>query len=237
MIAAGATPAAGPSIDRCNVYVFNRQELADGAIIRDALSLKSYSKSGRKTAGTPTLDTNVWATATEAAKHIGVSIQLLSYLEGVTPLTQATPLNVPKKNTRYYRWDTVNSTKSFLERMVPAKKLASIIGVTEAKLLRRAGRLFKSPTVHMSNTTYLPADHANTLKHHFSNYWCSDIAANFLGCKRSDIDNWRRLGHLSAVDQNHPDFIEGIHLYDNNDIRQFKRPVRVYTTRSSYKKA
>jgi hypothetical protein len=224
LIAAGATPVAGPSIDGCNIYVFHREELEDESLIRYALSLKTYSQSGRRAAGTPSLDTTIWATATEAADYLNISLQKLSYLEGLTPLTKATPLFVPIKNTRYYRWDCVRATKDVIDTLVPAKKLASSIGVTEQKLLRRAGRIFKSPSFYLDGTTYLSAANANKLKYHFKRYWCADIAAKFLGSKRFDINNWRRLGHLDALDNDHPGFIEGIHLYDNKVIRHFIKP-------------
>jgi hypothetical protein len=224
LISAGVSPVAGPSIDGCNIYVFHKEELEDENLIRYALSLESYSKSGRRAAGTPTLDTTVWATAKEAADYLNVSLQKLSYLEGLTPLTKATPLFVPIKNTRYYRWDCVRATKDVIDTLVPAKKLASSIGVTEQKLLRRAGRMFKSPSINLDGTTYLSAAIANKVKYHFKRYWCADIACKFLGCKRFDINNWRRLGNLDAIDKDHPGFIEGIHLYDNKVIRHFIKP-------------
>ncbi len=224
LIAAGATPVAGPSVDKCNIFVFRRTEVDNPRLINRALALVSYSNSGRRPDSAPTIDTAIWAGATEAAAYLNTSVQQLTYLESVSPLTEAYPAFSRSGSGRYYRWESVRAAKTFLDTLVDIDHLAKRTRLARPKLLRRIGRLFKNPLIKLNNTTYISSADANKVELHCKRYWCADVAADYLDCRRHDINNWRRLGHLSALEQNHPGFIEGLHLYESRLIKQFQPP-------------
>lgn len=224
LIAAGAAPVAGPSVDKCNIYVFHRAEVEDTYLTSRALTLVSYSNAGRRPDGTPKIDTAVWAGATEAAAYLNTSVQQLGYLESVSPLTEACPPFQTSGGGRYYRWETVRAAKTFMDTLVDIDQLVKRTGLNRPKLLRRIGRLFKNPLIKLNDTTYVSSADANKVEFHCKRYWCADVAAAYIGCRRHNINNWRNLGYLDALDRDNPGFIEGIHLYESRLIKKFRPP-------------
>lgn len=223
LIHLGIKPVSGRTVDGNIVYVFKKADADSLEVSKAALQLNRFSRSGRQTKSTHEPNKSIWADSKTAAALLGFNTRHLSKLVDVTPLTAGYP-NSSDPFKLYYRKTTIVDAQRFLESLVSVDTLAVATELSRPQLVRRIGYIMKNGIIRIRDVDYLSAEHAELVKQHCKLYWCASATAKYLGCKRCDIHNWKRLGHLIALPSQHPDYIEQPSLFEAKVIRKFRRP-------------
>ncbi|WP_372778209.1 TniQ family protein [Litorivivens sp.] len=219
----GINPISGPDIDGTTLYIFATKSIKGLTKAQLAIAEREYRGVGRKGADAPRPDKRRWMTAKDVTSLLQVSNQKLKYLTRVTPLVEGVPETSSSKATRYFKRDSAEKAKAFIDSLVPIDELVRSTGLSRQKLLRRIRLLIRDAVITINKTNFVTPNDAQRFLSHSRDYWCADTAAEFLGCKRFDINNWRKMGVLDAIPPTDRNFVGTPHLYLRTEIEKFRR--------------
>jgi len=221
----GIEPVSGGDIDSTTIYYFRKAETDGVTLAALAKAKKSYIGAGRKSSSAKRINTDKWADSKEVVQFFGLpSAQSLDYLTQVTPLVQGEPEHKPAGRTRYFRRNSLEAAQQFMNSLVPVETLADSTGLSKAKLTRRINQLLKNAIITLNHTPYLSETDAERITDHCNRFWCADTAAAYLKCNRFDVNNWRKLGHLTPIGQDVTGYLGTPHLYQRQDVKRFIKP-------------
>ena len=222
----GINPVSGPEIDGTTLYIFAIKDVSHLTKAQLDIAENEYTGVGRKGPEAQRLDEKRWMATKEVISLLQVSSQQLQYLTRVTPLVEGVPETPSPKTTRYFKRDSAKKAKRFIDSLVSIDELARSTNLSRNKLLRRIGQLFKGAVITINKTSFVTPDHAQRFVSHSRDYLCADTAAEFLDCKKSDINNWRRMGLLNAIPPTDENYVGTPHLYLRKDIENIQIPFR-----------
>jgi hypothetical protein len=221
----GIEPVSGGDIDSTSIYYFRRTETDSITLAALAKAKESYAGAGRKSRSAPRLNTDKWANSKETAQFLGLaSPQSLDYLTQVTPLVQGEPEHKPAGRTRYFRRRSLEAAQRFINSLVSIEALSGSTGLSQPKLTRRINQLLKNAIITINHTHYLSEADAERITDHCSELWCADTVAAYLDCNRADVNNWRKLRHLTSIGQEVTGYLGTPHLYRRQDLVGFIKP-------------
>lgn len=217
LMALGVPAVAGPKIDGCLVYMFER-DLVDRVDLAMLRTLKGYPTStGRKPAGNATKGASLEMPLAEAAELLGVSVQTAKRLVANHHLREVKSLSRSVLVTR-------RSVQRFREMLgdpefVAIETVQAMLGLSNRALEVSYVQSGLLPVVDLIVSRRVRRTDIARVQEMRADYVTADEAGKLLGSHRSHLPNLERRGEISPIS-----FAKGrsVKFYALADIRELQ---------------
>jgi hypothetical protein len=219
----GVIPVAGPFEGNSPVSIFRRSDIND-ADLKGALKITNYAtNSGRKPKSTSRFDSETWATGQEVAAELDIPLAQLHRITRHDLLVKGVPRVRGSQRRYYYRRDSVETTKDFLNKAVDINDLSKQLNTNRKKLISRYLYLLKAEPIKVGSKSLVPEKDANTLLSHYRNYLDAQAAATYLSTTRHQIGNWKKASRITPIPPDDDNYIRSPQLFRLSDITRLKQ--------------